>query len=152
MKYKCLFFSSYSFKEYSVLPYREEDMFLIMKWRNEQVNVLRQNKLLTENDQIEYYKTVIKPTFEQNTPKQILFSFFKKKTCIGYGGLTNLDWINKRAELSFLVDTLRTKDQKIYEEDFSSFIYLMKEIIFDEIKFNRLFTETYEFRKFHISI
>lgn len=152
MKYNCLSQYYYQFKEYSITPYREEDIFLIMKWRNEQMNILRQNHLLNENEQINYYNLSIKPTFEQKNPKQILFSYLKNEKCIGYGGLTNLDWINKRAELSFLVDTQRTLHKNIYEEDFSIFIYLMKTICFDELQFNRLFTETYEFRKFHITI
>ena len=34
----------------------------------------------------------------------------------------------------------------------ANFIHLIKKIIFEEMKFNRVFTETFAFRKFHISI
>jgi len=152
MEYICLSRSNYNLNEYSISPYRAEDMFLIMNWRNEQIAVLRQNKLLTKDEQIQYYHNYIEPSFSQITPKQILFSFLFKNTCIGYGGLTNLDWVNKKAELSFLVETQRAKNDTIYKKDFSTFITLMKTICFEELNFNRLFTETYEFRKYHISI
>jgi len=152
MKYLCLKSNEYKLKDYSIVPYRKKDIFYIMKWRNEQIEILRQNKILTKEEQIAYYYNFIKPTFKEKTPKQILFSFLERKNCIGYGGLTNIDWINKKAELSFLLDTKRAKNENTYEKDFSAFLFLIKKICFEELKLNRLFAETYAFRKFHISI
>ena len=45
---------------YCLVPLREEDIELIRKWRNEQIDYLRQNKLLTKHEQTTYYNQVIK--------------------------------------------------------------------------------------------
>ena len=82
----------------------------------------------------------------------MLFSFLENEQCIGYGGLTNIDWASKRVELSFLVNHQRAANNDLYLKDFSSFIDLMKKIAFDELNFNRIFTETYDLRPLHIRI
>ena len=123
-----------------------------MKWRNEQIDVLRQNRLLTEADQDRYYREVVEPSFSEDRPRIILFSYLRDEDCIGYGGLTNIDWDSRRAEISFLVDTDRTRDLKVYREDFSVFLRLMKRIAFGALQFNRLFAETFDIRPHHIRI
>jgi RimJ/RimL family protein N-acetyltransferase/predicted ATP-grasp superfamily ATP-dependent carboligase len=152
MNYKCLKYNHYTAGDYSLVPLREEDIYLIKKWRNEQIDVLRQKKPLTDKDQKLYYENFIYPTFLENEPKQILFSFLKEKSCIGYGGLTNIDWQSKRVELSFLVDTSRIKNELIYGEDFTAYLNLIKQVVFDDLDFNRIFSETYDIRPFHISV
>ena len=54
-----------------------KDRLAIMKWRNEQMYHLRQDKPLTEKSQEYYFKTSIAPLFDQDNPSQILFSYFK---------------------------------------------------------------------------
>lgn len=152
MKYKVLNQNIFSRGDYAAIPIREEDMESIRRLRNAQMDVLRQKRELTATDQQNYFNNVVVPLFELEEPEQLLFSFFKDFNLIGYGGLVHLSWIDKRAEMSFLVQPERYTDQNIYGEDWLNFIELMKELCFDEMKFNRLFTETYEFRKFHISI
>ncbi|MCX7955043.1 MAG: GNAT family N-acetyltransferase [Bacteroidales bacterium] len=149
---KCLKKPELVLGPYKITPYREEDIFKIMKWRNEQIDILRQNHLLTEEEQKNYYQNFVLPTFYEEKPKQILFSYLFNNECIGYGGLTNIDWYNKRAELSFLVETKRSQINEIYSEDFTSFLKLIYQVTFNDIQLNRLFSETYEFRKFHITI
>ena len=85
-------------------------------------------------------------------PKQILFSYYFKNLMIGYGGLVNINWHHKRAEVSFLLNPERVIDVDCYSVDFSSFLGLIKLMSFEYLKLNRLFTETYEFRVDHISI
>ena len=85
-------------------------------------------------------------------PNQILFSYLENDICIGYGGLVNISWHDKRAEMSFLLNTDLTKDIHIYESYFFTYIDLLKEITFEYLKFNKLFTETYDFREGHIRI
>ena len=150
--YKCLKSLKYEDDDYSIVSLREQDIYKIKDWRNAQMDVLRQNKKLTDNDQEIYFKQAILPTFSQNYPKQILFSFLKSKKCIGYGGLTNIDWESKRGEMSFLVDKELTKNDEIYTNLFISYIKLLKIVTFEELKFNRLFTETFDIRPLHISI
>ena len=49
--YKVLKKQLFSLNEYSIIPIRYEDRLSILKWRNEQIYHLRQDKLLTKNDQ-----------------------------------------------------------------------------------------------------
>ena len=152
MKYSVLKNNNYQLGRYSAVPLREMDIFLIKKWRNEQIQVLRQNKILTDQDQLSYYKNHIIPSFSQKRPNIILFSYLYDNNCIGYGGLTNIKWQSKRAELSFLLDTKRCLYSKQYKIDFTNFISLIKKVTFNDLKFNRIFTETFAFRQAHIAI
>ncbi len=135
---------------YELVPLRKKDIHPIRRWRNAQIDVLRQNRLLTVAQQERYYAKEIAPTFKQHQPRQVLFSFLKDDQAIGYGGLTNLEWDHRRAEISFLVDTKISDHQNRYVEAFSKFLTLVKEIAFHELHLNRLFTETYAFRDLHI--
>lgn len=151
--YKTLKNNSFQLNGYTVLPLREQDIYKIKDWRNEQMHVLRQKQLLSDENQKTYYEKYVIPTFGEEEPKIMLFSFMdNQEICIGYGGLTNISWLDKRAEISFLLNTSRTKNEDTYKNDFSAFLNLMKLISFRELQFNRLFTETYDIRPLHISI
>ena len=150
--YKALNNQIYNRVNYSIIPIRMQDMESIRLWRNSQMDVLRQKKELSFDDQKQYFKNKVNALFEEEQPSQLLFSFLKDSELIGYGGLVNISWFDKKAEMSFLVNNTRVSNNIKYSEDFSSFIELMKEVCFREMKFNRLYTETYAFRKFHISI
>ncbi|MFA5822194.1 MAG: GNAT family N-acetyltransferase [Thermodesulfovibrionales bacterium] len=152
MNYIVLKNTVFKLDEHKLLPLRKRDILLIKLWRNEQINFLRQNKLLTDEDQIAYYKKVVEASFIQPQPQIILFSYLFKNHCIGYGGLTNIDWFSKRAELSFLLDTQRVNNKELYDSDFSHFISLMKKVAFDALHLNRIFTETFDIRDWHVSI
>jgi RimJ/RimL family protein N-acetyltransferase len=152
MKFNALNKNRFEFENYSVVPFREEDKFRIKEWRNQQMDVLRQKQLLTDKDQENYYTNFILPSFSQEQPRILLFSFLENEQCIGYGGLTNIDWESKRIELSFLVDHHRATKSDVYVTDFTAFITLMKKIVFEELNFNRIFTETYDLRPLHIRI
>lgn len=140
------------YKGYTLVPFRKEDLFQIMKWRNSQMEILRQNTKLTKTNQLNYYEDVIEPSFQQQFPGIMLFSYLQDNKCIGYGGLTNLDWNNRHAELSFLVNTTISKNKSLYEQAFDAFLHLIKHITFVEHNLHRLFTETYEYRSEHIKI
>ena len=152
MKFKSLNKNRFELGAYAVVPFREEDKYRIKEWRNQQMDVLRQKRVLTDEDQENYYNRFILPSFSQEEPTIMLFSFLENEQCIGYGGLTNIDWASKRVELSFLVNHQRAANNDLYLKDFSSFIDLMKKIAFDELNFNRIFTETYDLRPLHIRI
>ena len=152
MKYKALKKNIFSYGEYKIIPIRKKNIESIRLWRNAQMDVLRQKNELSSNDQKEYFNNTIVPLFELSNPKQLLFGFYKDSILIGYGGLVHISWIDKRAEMSFLLNNSRASNHIQYSKDFESFIELIKNLCFKEMKFNRLFTETYAFRKFHISI
>jgi len=74
----------------------------------------------------------------------------KKKMLIGYCGVTNINFKNRSGEISFLADPDRVKDEKLYREDFLSALYMLCKYGFEEINLNKLFTETFSFRKTHL--
>lgn len=152
MEYKVLNKSIFTLEGYSLVPLREEDLLLVMEWRNDQIDVLRQSKLLSKEDQRRYYQNYISPSYSQQKPNIILFSFLFDNECIGYGGLTNVSWSSKRAEVSFLLNTSHVDDVKKYTRDFSVFLQLLKEVTFQTLDFNRLFTETFDIRPDHIAV
>ncbi|WP_164985186.1 GNAT family N-acetyltransferase [Ammoniphilus sp. CFH 90114] len=152
MRYRCLSQQQFSIEPYTVVPIREEDILLIKEWRNEQMEVLRQNAKLTDEGQKRYYVEAIKPSFDHENPRLILFSYLRDNQCIGYGGLTNVDWAAKRAEISFLLDTARTHAVEQYQVDFAVFLELMKQVAFRDIGLNRLFTETFDIRPHHLAV
>ena len=130
----------------------EEDVELIRTWRNNQKRVLRQNRNIAKVDQIKYFKNVVRKETKKNKPKLILFSIKKKNNTIGYCGFVNISWINKCAEISFLLDhKLKDKKKNYKIIMLRSFNKLFK-IGFKKLKFKKLFTETFIFRKDHIKI
>ena len=146
-KYSFLKKDSYSFKNYKIVPIRFDDLLKIKNWRNEQLEILRQIKPLSDSDQLSYYETIIKKSFSEKQPKQILFSFLLNNECIGYGGLVHIDWIKNEAELSFLNKTKRSLDHTIFKNDFKIFLKLIFQIAFCELSIEKIKTEAYDIRK-----
>tara|TARA_B110000196_G_C21127910_1_gene656873 strand:+ start:1193 stop:1753 length:561 start_codon:yes stop_codon:yes gene_type:complete len=145
-KYNCLDIQRFVIEDYLLVPIRKEDIQSIRIWRNSQIDVLRQKKPISENEQEEYYKNIIKKEFSEDKPKQILFSFLLKNECVGYGGLVHINWEEQSAEVSFLNETIRSKNLDFYFNDFSKFLNAILEIAFDKMKFKQLVTETYDIR------
>lgn len=137
---------------YSLVPIREEDMLSIMEWRNAQIDILRQKEKLTPQMQKKYFQEILKPSFQHPQPRQILFSFLKGDQLIGYGGLTHIDWNAARGEISFLLETERTKNLETYNKDFSIFLGLLKKVAFKDFQLNRIFAETFDIRPYHVEI
>jgi RimJ/RimL family protein N-acetyltransferase len=151
--YKCL--NKKDFKDqdgYQLITIRQEDVELIRLWRNAQMDILRQKVEISPEEQQNYFQKVIIPTFSEEQPKQILFSFLLHDECIGYGGGTNIDWDSRRAEVSFLVNPARAANLDCYAQDFTHFLDLLCQVAFEELHLHRLFTETFSFRVEHMYI
>ncbi len=148
--YRCL--SQQEFKEdiYRLIPIRDQDKYDIMKWRNEQMYHLRQNELLTTEKQESYFKNVIEPLFEQEQPSQILFSFLKNDTLIGYGGLVHINWIDQNAEISFLLNTEFVGEELLHNHLFKIYLSLIEEVGFSNLNFHKLYAVVYDIRPEHI--
>lgn len=154
MRYVCLRRERYESGPLAVIPVREADMELIRVWRNEQMRVLRQSQPLSPEDQRRYFRDVVLPTFEQPQPPMLLFTYLLEDRPVGYGGLVHIDWENRRAEISFLLETARSREDADgeYARLFSCFLDFMKHIAFDELGLNRLYTETFDIRPLHVRV
>ena len=142
--YKALNRQKYSSGNFSIVPIRYEDRMDIMQWRNEQVYHLRQDKPLTEADQEIYFKTVVNKLFDQKQPKQLLFSYLEGDKCIGYGGLVHINWIDKNAEISFVMNTILEKDN--FSKHWKMFLELIEQVAFNELKLYKIFTFAFDLR------
>ena len=129
---------------FALVPIRYEDRLDIMKWRNEQIYHLRQTEPLTKNIQDQYFKTVVANLFEQIRPNQILFSFLKKEICIGYGGLVHINWIDKHAEISFVMDT--KEEEEYFNIYWKRFLTLIEIVAFNELKLHKIFIYAFDLR------
>jgi hypothetical protein len=151
-EYTCLKKQLYSIDEFSMRPIQASDIESIRLWRNSQMEILRQKKELTSEDQVRYFNNVVWPSMQLPEPDQILFGFTKNGKLIGYGGLVHISWIDFRAEVSFLLDNELVGDSSLYREYFLIYLDLIRMIAFEGLDFNRLYTETYDIRDAHISI
>ncbi|MEN8787464.1 MAG: GNAT family N-acetyltransferase [Flavobacteriales bacterium] len=142
--YNCLTQNKFELGEYKIVPIRYEDRIEIMKWRNEQLYHLRQAEPLTEESQDNYFRTTVASLFELENPSQILFSYLKDEVCIGYGGLVHINWVEKIAEVSFIMNTELEKTE--FELHWSNFLRMLKKIAFQELKWNKIFTYAYNLR------
>ena len=143
-KYNCLIQNEFKALDHKIIPIRYEDRLDIMKWRNEQMYHLRQAKPLTEIDQEKYFRKTVSDLFDQEKPKQILFSFLKNGKCIGYGGLVHINWIDKNAEISFITNTELEKDY--FSKYWTIFLNLIEQVAFKELNLFKIFTYAYDLR------
>lgn len=143
-QYKVLSKQTFSAGDYRIEPIRYKDRFDIMKWRNEQIFHLRQTKPLTKTDQEYYFQTVISKLFDQNYPAQILFSYLEKEKCIGYGGLVHINWVDKNAEISFIMDT--QKQTKHFQTHWKNYLSLIEQVAFSQLNLHKIYTYAFDLR------
>jgi len=143
--YRALSNQIFSSGDFSIVPVRMEDRYLIMRWRNEQIYHLRQDKELTKDDQDKYFEQVVFKLFKQNKPDQILFSFLKKNQCIGYGGLVHINWIDHNAEISFIMDT--SHESTSFDFHWRIFLYLIEIVAFSELNLHKLYIYAFDLRQ-----
>ena len=150
--YNCISQKKIKSGHYSISAIQQEHIESIRIWRNKQIDILRQKKLINSIEQKNYFENNVWPEMKFKKPSKILVSYYKNIKIIGYGGLVNITWKKQEAELSFLLSPDRCIDKKVYENDFSIFIKLIKELAFEILNFKSLITETYDIRPNHIDI
>jgi RimJ/RimL family protein N-acetyltransferase len=143
-KYRCLAQQVFEQGKYKIVPIRAEDKNIIMQMRNEQIYHLRQQELLTTEAQEKYFATTIVSLFEQETPNQILFSFLKNDVCIGYGGLVHINWIDKNAEISFIIKP--TLEKEYFQECWINFLSMIENVSFIQLNLHKIFTYAFDLR------
>jgi RimJ/RimL family protein N-acetyltransferase len=129
---------------FKLVPLRFEDRLDILKWRNDQIYHLRQNKPLTIEDQENYFNNVVEKLFDQEHPNQILFSLLENDICIGYGGLVHINWIDKNAEISFIMDT--TLENSDFHINWVKYLTLIEKVAFEDLKIHKIFTYAFDLR------
>jgi hypothetical protein len=143
-EYKFISKQIYSLNEYQIVPIRDEDRYKIMQWRNDQIYHLRQSKPLDKDEQDRYFNFVIAKLFEKENPDQILFSYLQNGNCIGYGGLVHINWIDKNAEISFLIDS--SHEHFFFKLHWGIFLRLIEIVAFSSMNFKKIFTYAYNIR------
>jgi len=142
--YKVLTKQIFKIGHFTIVPIRNEDRYKIMAWRNEQIYHLRQSNPLTAQDQDLYFKTVVNELFDNPQPNQLLFSYLDKEDCIGYGGLVHINWIDKNAEISFIMDTTLEKDH--FEAHWVTYLKLIEGVAFKELRLHKIYTFAFDLR------
>ena len=142
--YKCLCKNEYINGVYKIVPLRYEDKLDIMRWRNEQMYHLRQDIALTEESQEIYFKDTVAFLFNQEKPNQLLFSYLKNDKCIGYGGLVHINWIDKNAEISFIMNT--ELEEKNFHFHWTTYLSMIENMAFEELNFHKLYVYAFDLR------
>jgi len=135
---------------YEIESIRLEDAELIRQWRNVQISALRQSRELSMDDQALYFREHVMPEFDSPYPEKILVRFTLKGSLIGYGGIVHINWADRRGEVSFLLETNRANDHKKYAKEIKIFLKMLSEMAFIYLGFNKLTTESYNHRLFHV--
>lgn len=130
--------------QYSLVPIRYKDRYKIMRWRNEQIYHLRQSEPLTKEKQDWYFDNVIANLFDQDKPNQVLFSLLKENVCIGYGGLVHINWHDRNAEISFIMDT--QMEETSFEFHWKTYLGLIEKVAFIDIQLKKIFTYAFDLR------
>lgn len=142
--YKALHKQIFTSGRYSLVPIRFEDRYDIMHWRNEQIYHLRQVKPLTKEDQDVYFENVVAKLFDQEQPNQILFSFLEDGICIGYGGLVHINWIDKNAEVSFIIDT--KLESEYFSFQWKNYLQILKQVAFGSLSLHKTYVYAFDLR------
>jgi RimJ/RimL family protein N-acetyltransferase len=143
-KYRCLKNNIFEDGDYKLIPIRFKDRIDIMNWRNEQMYHLRQSEKLTIQNQDKYFNEVVSKLFYEDSPNQILFSFLKNDKLIGYGGLVHINWIDKNAEISFIMNTELQNSN--FEKIWSIFLKLIEKTAFHNLNFKSIYTYAFDLR------
>lgn len=143
-EYKALSQQTYKNGDFEMVPIRHEDRLEIMKWRNEQIYHLRQSGILTIEKQEAYFNNTISSLFNEEKPNQILFSFLEANECIGYGGLVHINWIDKNAEVSFIMNT--QLEEVSFSKNWSAFLKCLEQSAFDELGLHKIFIYAFDLR------
>jgi RimJ/RimL family protein N-acetyltransferase len=124
----------------------------IRLWRNAQIDVLRQSRAITAEEQVAYFERVVWPDKQSDHPANILLGLFENDRIIGYGGLVHIAWDYARAEVSFLLATEIAANEEVVSTLFATWLRQMQRLAFDDLGLSRLTTETYAMRALHIRI
>lgn len=151
MRYSCMPNPVLELSPFAIEAVQPDHIEAIRRWRNSQMDVLRQSAPISPEGQVRYYEQHIWPTMGLPQPQNILVSYLEDGRHIGYGGLVHIDWVGRSAEVSFLLDPALTTDEAVYRRYHVSFLALVKMLAFDDLGMEHLTTETHAHRGAHIA-
>lgn len=149
--YRCMPRAEIADGRYAVRAVGPQHIESIRRWRNAQIDVLRQTQPITPEQQTAYYAREIWPDKDAAEPRNILLIYLKDGQPIGYGGLVHIAWEHRRAELSFLLDPAAAHGDDEKAAFFARFLELIKVLAFEDLTLARLHAETYAMRQAHIA-
>ncbi len=147
--YRCMPRARLSDDRITVEALRAKHIEPIRRWRNAQMDILRQNEPITKEAQIAYYAREVWPDKARATPKNILLTVSSDNAVIGYGGLVHIVWAHKRAEVSFLLDPEPHRDDADIADLYGRFLRLMQVFAFQDLGLARLTSEMAAIRTLH---
>ena len=148
--YQCMPHAELRDGSLAVRAIEPEHIEAIRRWRNAQIDVLRQPEPITPEAQQRYFEQMVWPDKQAENPRNILLIYLREGQPIGYGGLVHIAWEHKRAELSFLLDPRHERRSDRRADLFNRFLHLMKRLAFEDLRLNRLYTETFATRRQHM--
>lgn len=144
--YLCMPRKAISAGRFSITAVCAKHIEEIRRWRNAQLDVLRQTVPISSGKQAEYFAREIWPDKGVYEPSNILLIFTEDGRPIGYGGLVHISWEYRRAEISFLLDPEPPRQITEFEELFEVFLGLIRTLAFGDLGLQRLTTETFAIR------
>jgi RimJ/RimL family protein N-acetyltransferase len=128
------------------------DIEFLRLWRNQQRKILRQSSIISKNEQKKYFKWLYKNCCLKKKPNILILVIRKNKNLIGYGGLSNISWEDKRGEISFLVDPKIAKKDSLYKYYHKFFFHNISIMAFKFLKLKKIYTDTFSYRNKHIEL
>lgn len=150
MHYTLLPNAFYDYEGLCLRAVQPEDIQDIRRWRNAQMEVLRQDSEISEAEQIAYFERVIWPDYASQTPKNILLTLSVENEMIGYGGLVHIDWQVRSAEVSILLRDDLANTAAELDVYWPKYLRAIKQLSADELGLLELTTEIYALRHRHV--
>ena len=113
----------------------ENDLSYIVQLRNKYIKFLRQKKILTMKDQCKWFKNYNKDDKNYYFLTEIPINNIIIRGVIG---LTDINWIDKHCELSFISDNY-------IDDDLYHCVFDFINHAFNDLDFNKIYNEVYEF-------
>lgn len=64
--------------------------------------------------------------------------------CVGYGGLVHINWLDKNAEVSFIMQTSLEKEH--FSTIWSTYLTLIERVAFKDLELHKLYTYAFDLR------
>lgn len=121
----------------SLRAIEEKDLEILKSLRNHSKTRLhtREFRLLSNLNQKNWFRQL----FIDNPPKNIMFVIIKKQKIVGITGLTYIDWKNRNAEISIIVDPSIKNNKKILKQS----IKMILDYGFGELGLHRIWAEIF---------